>query len=305
MKKPTLVIMAAGMGSRYGGMKQVETMDPQGHIIMDFSIYDAVKAGFGKVVLVIKKENEEQVRRAVGDRISRSIPVAYAYQELGDLPEGFSVPEGRVKPWGTGHAVLSARHEVDGPFAVINADDYYGAEAFDLIAKYLCGLQDDGRENEYAMVGYVLRNTLTENGTVARGCCEVDEGGFLTGITERTKIRKSGEGAEYSEDDGLTWTAISPDSTVSMNMWGFSGSFMKTLEALFPEYLEEHLRDNPLKCEYFLPYAVDRKLSEGSAKVKVLTTKERWYGVTYREDKEDVVAAIARMKAEGKYPENF
>ena len=226
MKKPTLVIMAAGMGSRYGGLKQIDPVDEQGHIIMDFSIYDAAKAGFEKVVFIIKKENEQDFREKIGDRISEKMEVAYVYQELTNLPEGIQVPEGRVKPWGTGHAVLCAANEIDGPFAVINADDYYGSHAFAVIYRYLTSHEDDERYR-YAMVGYQLENTLTENGYVARGICETDEEGYLTKITERTHIEKKEDGAAYTEDGGQTWVHLPKNSVVSMNMWGFTPDFRK------------------------------------------------------------------------------
>ena len=304
MKKPVLVIMAAGMGSRYGGMKQIDPVDEQGHIIMDFSIYDAKRAGFEKVIFIIKRENEQIFREAVGDRVSRTMETAYAFQELTNIPEGFEVPEGRVKPWGTGHAILSAADLIDGPFAVINADDYYGPQAFSLIYDQLCNHEDDERY-QYAMVGYVLKNTVTENGHVARGVCQIDESGLLQGITERTMIIKTATGTAYSEDKGQTWTDISPDSLVSMNMWGFTGSFMKELKDRFPAFLEKGLKSDPVKCEYFLPFVVDELLKEGKAQAKVLPTKDKWYGVTYKEDKQTVVDAIKRLKAEGLYPEVF
>ena len=302
MKKPVLVVMAAGMGSRYGGLKQIDPIDKEGHIIMDFSIYDAVRAGFEKVVFIIKRENEEAFREAIGDRLSKQIEVAYVFQELTNIPEGYSVPEGRVKPWGTGHAVLSCIDEIDGPFAVINADDYYGVHAFKMAYDFLTSEEKDEDVYHYMMVGYRLENTLTENGHVARGICEMDAQGYLKNITERTHIEKTEDGAAYTEDDGETWTKISPESIVSMNMFGFTESILKELKERFPKFLEENLASNPLKCEYFLPTVVGELLSEDKATVEVLKSQDKWYGVTYKEDKASVVEAIRRMKEDGLYP---
>ena len=302
MKKPVLVIMAAGVGSRYGGLKQIDPVDEQGHIIMDFSIYDAVKAGFKKVVFIIKKENAADFKTTIGDRISKHVEVAYACQELANVPEGFEIPGDRVKPWGTGHAVLSASREIDGPFAVINADDFYGSNAFAMIYKYLTTHEDNGKYH-YTMVGYRLENTLTENGYVARGVCKTDSSGYLTGIQERTRIEKHDGGVAYTEDGGNTWVSLPADTPVSMNMWGFTESFMIELRRRFPKFLKEEVTKNPLEAEYFLPVAVEALLSEGAALVQVLKTSDRWYGVTYKEDKPVVVAAVEKMKAEGLYPE--
>ena len=303
-KKPVLVIMAAGMGSRYGGLKQIDPVDEQGHIIMDFSIFDAKRAGFEKVVFIIKKENEEMFKEPIGNRMARIMDVEYAFQELTNIPEGFSVPEGRVKPFGTGHAILSCANIVDGPFAVINADDYYGQDAFKVIYDYLASHEDDDKYR-YTMVGYILENTLTENGHVARGVCVTDEAHQLVGIHERTRIERKGDGAAYTEDEGQTWVEIPRGSIVSMNMWGFSRSFMGELKERFPKFLEENLPKNPLKCEFFLPSVVGELLEEGKATVEVLKSEDKWYGVTYKEDKPVVVAAIKKMKADGKYPEKL
>ena len=302
MSKPVLVIMAAGMGSRYGGLKQIDPIDEQGHIIMDFSIFDAKRAGFEKVVFIIKRENEKDFKEAIGDRIAKVIDVAYAYQELTNIPEGFEIPEGRVKPWGTAHAVLSAIDVVDGPFAVINADDYYGRDAFQKIYDYLSTHEDD-EKYRYTMVGYRLENTLTENGHVARGVCTVDENGYLVKVEERTRIEKKDGGAAYTEDDGETWNSLPTDSIVSMNMWGFTESFLSEIKKGFASFLEEGLAKNPLKCEYFLPSVVSKLLMEDRATVTVLTSQDKWYGVTYKEDKPVVVAAIKGMKDNGVYPE--
>ena len=305
MKQPVLVVMAAGMGSRYGGLKQIDPVDKEGHIIMDFSVYDAVKAGFKKVIFIIKKENEADFKAAIGDRLSKHLDVTYVFQDLKNLPEGYEVPEGRVKPWGTGHAVLSCIDEIDGPFAVINADDYYGANAFRMAYDFLTQNQDEDGIYRYMMVGYKLENTLTENGHVARGVCVTDEEGHLQKIHERTHIERHEGSVAYTEDEGKTWTVLPQDSTVSMNMWGFSESIMKELKARFPKFLEENLPVNPMKCEYFLPFVVDELLGENKATVKVLKSMDKWYGVTYKEDKPVVVAAIQRMKDEGLYPQDF
>ncbi len=305
MKKPVLVVMAAGMGSRYGGLKQIDPIDREGHIIMDFSIYDAVRAGFEKVVFIIKKENEADFRSVIGDRLSKYIQVSYVFQDLNHIPEGFSVPEGRVKPWGTGHAVLSCIDEVDGPLAVINADDYYGKNAFAMAYDFLTGHEDTEECYQYMMVGYKLENTLTENGHVARGVCVTDGEDYLQTIDERTHIARRGDITAYTEDDGITWTEIPEGSTVSMNMWGFSASILKELRDRFPKFLAENIEKNPLKCEYFLPFVVDELLSEKKAAVKVLKSMDKWYGVTYKEDKPVVMAAIQRLKDEGLYPQKL
>lgn len=302
MKKPVLVIMAAGMGSRYGGLKQIDPIDDQGHIIMDFSIFDAKRAGFEKVVFIIKRENEADFKEAIGNRIEKVIDVAYAYQDLYNIPEGFEVPEGRVKPWGTAHAVLSAIEVIDGPFVVINADDYYGRDAFQKIYDYLTTHEDD-EKYRYAMVGYRLENTLTENGHVARGVCTIDEDGYLEKVVERTRIEKKDGGAAFTEDDGATWTSVPMDAIVSMNMWGFTASFLQEIKNGFAAFLEAGLATNPLKCEYFLPTVVSNLLASEQATVTVLTSQDKWYGVTYKEDKPVVMAAIKNMKDNGVYPE--
>ncbi|MCI9240477.1 sugar phosphate nucleotidyltransferase [Oscillibacter sp.] len=303
MNKPVLVIMAAGMGSRYGGLKQLDPVGNHGQLIIDYSIYDARRAGFETVVFVIKPEIEEDFKRCIGDRVSKSMDVRYAYQLKEDLPEGYCVPEERRKPWGTAHAALAARNVVDGPFAVINADDYYGPEAFREIYGYLSA-HADGDVYEYVMVGYLLKNTVTENGTVARGVCEETADNFLTRVTERTKIEK-GEPPRYTEDDGQTWTELSEDTIVSMNMWGFTRSFLDEAWARFPAFLDKALAENPAKAEYFLPTVVSQLIDEGKARVKVLRSEDKWYGVTYREDKPTVVSAIAEKTASGLYPDRL
>lgn len=302
MREPVLVIMAAGMGSRYGGLKQIDPVDDEGHIIIDFSIYDAIRAGFKKVVFIIKKENEKDFRECIGDRMAEKVQVEYVFQDLHNLPDGYSVPEGREKPWGTGHAVLSCLSVVDGPFAVINADDYYGREAFQLIYDFLSTHQDE-EKYQYVMVGYYLKNTLTENGHVARGVCTADENGKLTSIVERTRIEKRTDGPAYTEDEGKTWVNLPQDCIVSMNMWGFTASMLTELQERFANFLERNLAKNPLKCEYFLPFVVDELLKEDRAEVTVLKSADRWYGVTYKEDKPVVVKAIRELKEAGLYPE--
>ena len=305
MNKPVLVVMAAGMGSRYGGLKQLDPVGNHGQLIIDYSIYDARRAGFETVVFVIKRELEDAFKAAIGDRLSKVIDVRYAYQELSDLPEGYSVPEGRVKPWGTCHAILAARDVVDGPFAVVNADDYYGPEGFREIYDYLSANPDRPGCYEFAMVGYRLGNTVTENGSVARGICEEDEHNFLVRVTERTHIEAEGADARFTEDGGETWTHLSGDTVVSMNLWGFTRSFMDEARARFPAFLDKTLAENPLKGEYFLPSVVTQLLDEHKARVKVLRSADKWYGVTYREDRPVVLKAIADMTASGLYPDNL
>ena len=305
MNKPVLVIMAAGMGSRYGGLKQIDPVGNHGQPILDYSIYDARRAGFETVVFVIKHEIEDTFKSAIGDRIAKSINVKYAFQELGDLPEGYAVPEGRVKPWGTCHAILAARKVVDGPFAVINADDYYGPEAFQTIYDYLS--RNPARPDcyEFAMVGYLLGNTVTENGHVARGVCVEDENHFLQTVTERTHIEKDGANARFTEDGGKSWSSLPGDTIVSMNMWGLTRGFIDEAEARFPAFLDKAMAENPQKGEYFLPSVVSALIEEGKARVKVLRSTDRWYGVTYQADKPVVVAAIAEKTASGLYPDNL
>ena len=303
MEKPVLVVLAAGMGSRYGGLKQLDPVGNHGQLIIDYSIFDARRAGFETVVFVIKPEIEADFKAAIGDRVSKVMDVKYAYQLKEDLPEGYSVPACRTKPWGTAHAALAARNIVDGPFAVINADDYYGPEAYQEIYNYL-STHADGDVYEYVMVGYLLKNTVTENGTVARGVCEETADHYLTQVTERTKIEK-GEPPRFTEDNGRTWTDLSADTIVSMNMWGFTRSFLDEALARFPAFLDKTLAENPEKGEYFLPTVVSQLINEGKARVKVLRSEDKWYGVTYREDKPTVVAAIAEKTAAGLYPDRL
>ena len=303
-KKPVLVIMAAGMGSRYGGSKQIDPVDAYGNKIIDFSVFDAVYAGFEKVIFIIKKEIEKEFKENIGDKMAAHVQVEYVYQELNKLPKGYEVPEGRVKPWGTGHAVLCCKDVIDGPFAVVNADDYYGRSAFVSIYNQLNKVSD-GEKYQYTMVGYRLYNTLTENGHVSRGVCSIDSTGKLVDIHERTRIEKHGNKAEYTEDDGNTWTELGEDTVVSMNMWGFTNSILKELEGRFVSFLDRELPKNPLKCEYFLPFVVDELLKDKKAEVSVLKSVDRWYGVTYKEDKETVVHAIKGLKEAGLYPEKL
>ncbi len=304
MNKPVLIVMAAGMGSRYGGLKQIDPVGKNGELIIDYSMHDAKKAGFETVIFIIKRENEELFKEAIGNSLSKTMKVEYAYQELTNIPSGFDVPKDRVKPWGTAHATLSAKPFVNGPFAVINADDYYGEKAFSLIYDYLCNTKEKSIF-EYTMVGYLLGNTVTEHGHVARGVCETDENDFLTDIQERTRIEKYDKGIHFTTDDGETWQDISENAIVSMNMWGFSASFMQQANDRFAAFLNEQLKVNPLKCEYFLPSVVDMLLKENLARVKVLKSTDKWYGVTYKEDKPTVVNAIAQMTKDGQYPENL
>lgn len=305
MKKPVLVVMAAGMGSRYGGLKQLDPVGGHGQLLIDYSIYDARRAGFETVIFVIKRENEADFRSGIGDRLSKVMEVQYAYQELTDLPAGWTVPPERVKPWGTCHAVLAARSAVKGPFAVINADDYYGPEAFREIYTYLLTHPDGKNLYEYAMVGYLLGNTVTEHGQVARGVCTETEDHFLSCVTEHTHIEKDGTDVRFTEDDGATWTSLPGSTIVSMNLWGFTPSFLSEAQSRFSAFLEETLRTNPLKGEYFLPSVVSGLLREGRARVKVLRSHDRWYGVTYHEDKPAVVRAVSEMTARGLYPEDL
>ncbi len=303
MKKPVLVIMAAGMGSRYGGLNQIDPVDEYGNIIMDFSVYDAKRAGFEQVVFIIKKENEADFKAAVGNRIEKQMGVSYVFQDLKKIPEGFSVPEGRTKPWGTAHAILCCEEAVDGPFAVINADDFYGREAFRVMYDYLAGHEDD-EKYRFAMVGYQVENTLTENGSVARGVCGLDGAGCLLDITERTKIWRQDGRIVYEDERGAAVT-IPEGTPVSMNLWGFSTGIFKELSLRFPAFLNRALRENPLKGEFYIPSVVDGLIREGRASVRVLRSHDRWFGVTYREDKTLVVEAVRKLKAEGAYSERL
>lgn len=364
--KPALIIMAAGMGSRYGGLKQVDPVTPEGEILLDFSLYDAMVAGFEDVVFIIRKEHREAFDNLLKDRAGKHLSIHYAYQELSDLPEGFEVPDGRTKPWGTCHAVMACRDIVKGPFAVINADDYYGPSAFMQIYDFLSSvassevssaenhsdndvltskgsdnnsrtsetsneIPQDNKISDFAMVGYMLPNTLSESGHVARGVCQISDSGYLSDIVERTKIMRrpidsdpnsesisnsdsvdtkdsvSHRGSEIAYEDSETgdWITLSEDTIVSMNFWGFTQSFMQAMIDNFPAFLEESLKSDPLKAEYFLPFIVDKMIVAGSARVKVLPSKDRWYGMTYKEDKPLVTAALQSMKDKGLYPDKL
>ena len=309
--KTSLVIMAAGIGSRFGGgIKQLEPVGMHGEIIMDYSIHDAIEAGFNKIIFIIRKDIEEAFREVIGERIEAickklNVEIDYAFQAMDDLPEGVKLPKDRTKPWGTGQAVLACKGLIKEPFAVINADDYYGSHAFKMAYDFLTENEDTADTYRYMMVGYKLENTLTENGHVARGVCVTDEEGHLLKINERTHIEKHDGGTAYTEDDGKTWTMLPEGSTVSMNMWGFSASILKELKDRFPKFLDENLKVNPLKCEYFLPFVVHELLGQKRATVKVLKSMDKWYGVTYKEDKPVVVAAIQKLKDDGLYPQRL
>ncbi len=303
MKNPELIIMAAGMGSRYGGLKQIDKVDDYGHIIIDFSIHDAIKAGFRDVTFIIKKEIEKDFREVMDAHLAgKNINVKYVYQEIDKLPEGYKVPEGRKKPWGTAHAILCALGTVDAPFAVINADDYYGAHAFEKVYNFLKNTNDDGKYH-YAMVGYRIKNTVTEQGTVSRGVCSYDENSMLTSIVERTKIGIGKDGIYYTED-GVDYP-LDPETLVSMNLWGFTPSYIQECAKRFPAFLDENVPKNPEKCEFFLPGVVADLIEEGLCDVKVLDNEDKWYGVTYKEDKAAVVEAFRTLTKNGVYPENF
>ena len=300
----TLIIMAAGMGSRYGGLKQIDPVGPAGEIIMDYSVYDAIRAGFNKVVFVIKREIEQAMRQLIGDRISGQVQVEYVYQDLDRLPAGYTVPEGRIKPWGTGHAVMCCRDVVHEPFAVINADDYYGREAFELLYRELSKIDNHTVPYPFYTVGYDIANTLTENGHVARGVCEIGEDWQLMNITERTKIEKRADKIMFTEDEGRSWTEIPQGSAVSMNFWGFAPKMLDELEKRFAAFLDCH-KENITKAEYFLPFVVNELIQEQKAVVKVLKTGEKWYGVTYKEDRDKVMVAFQAMTDSGKYPKGL
>lgn len=298
--EPTLVILAAGMGSRFGGLKQISAVDDNGHAIIDFSLFDAYRAGFRKVAFIIKREIEEDFKKAVGRRMEKYFDVKYIYQSLDRLPEGYGIPEGRVKPWGTAHAVMCCAGELDGPIAVINADDFYGRSAYKVLYDFLSA---DRPGNQHTMVAYLLKNTVTENGSVARGICQV-ENGLLTDVVERLGIVKQGEDAAYPNEDGEL-VSLSGLSRVSMNCWGFGSDMLRQLVKRFPAWLDENLPKNPLKCEYFLPFVANSVINDGSGTVEVLECAESWHGITYREDMPAVKQAIAEMRENGLYPETL
>lgn len=305
MKKTALVIMAAGIGSRFGGgIKQLEPVGPGGEIIMDYSIHDALEAGFDKIIFIIRKDLEKDFKEIIGNRIEKIAPVEYAYQEMDDLPGGFTVPEGRKKPWGTGQAILAARNLIKEPFLVINADDYYGKEGFRKIHEYMVKeMKEDGEGYDMCMAGFILSNTLSDNGGVTRGVCTVDENGFLSKVTETYDIYRSGEGLHACDNDGNP-VEVKADQHVSMNMFGLPASFVKELEERFPKFLAG-VKEGDVKAEYLLPSIIDQCIREGKAGVRVLETKDKWFGVTYKEDKPTVVASIRRLVDEGVYPEKL
>ena len=296
--KPTLVLLAAGMGSRYGGLKQLDGLGPNGETIMDYSIYDAIKAGFGKIVFIIRKDFEQDFRDKVLSKYEGHIPAELCFQALDDLPEGFTVPEGRQKPWGTNHAVLMAKDVVKEPFCVINCDDFYNRDAFMVIGKYLSELPE-GAKNKYAMVGFRVGNTLSDNGTVARGICSKDAAENLTTVVERTEIMRVDGKVSYKDENGA-WVAVEDNTPVSMNMWGFTPDYFQLSEEVFTSFLEQNI--NELKKEYYIPYAVDILMKERGYKCEVLSTDSHWFGVTYKEDRPGVVAKFQELVDKGVYP---
>lgn len=300
--KKALVILAAGMGSRFGGLKQIESVGPNGEIIMDYSIYDAKKAGFDKVYFIIKEENYEIFKEVIGDRIAKQMEVEYVFQKLDNIPAGYSIPEGRVKPWGTAHALLCCLGKIKEPFTIINADDFYGADAFDRVGNWLDNTDFGTDKLKCCMAGYILKNTLTDNGHVARGVCEVDDNNFLTNIVERTKIMRREDGIVKFTEDEENWFELSEDCFVSMNFWGFKPEFIDTLLEKFVQFLDTQVEKNPLKSEYLLPNVVRELIDDGKVTVEVLKTTASWIGVTYKEDKPSVVEAIKAKVEAGEYP---
>ena len=303
MEKPVLVVMAAGMGSRYGGLKQIDPVGSCGEAILDYSLYDAYEAGFRKAVIIIKEMIKKDFMDTVGKRLEKCpMQIEYAYQELDKIPAGCEIPAERVKPWGTSHAVLCAKDAIgNAPFAVINSDDYYGKQGFREIYNYLYAMAD-AECADYCMVGYRLGNTVTDNGSVARGVCEVDEKGYLTQVVERTRIEKYEGGIHFTTDDGATWQDVAADTPVSMNMWGFAPGFLTEIEKDFPRFFREEVPANPAKAEMLLPMTVAAQLKAGKATVKVLRTADKWFGVTYAADKPVVIAALREMTDRGDYP---
>ena len=304
MEKPVLVILAAGMGSRYGGLKQMDPIDEQGHKIIDFSIYDAMKAGFEKVVFIIKKEMEQDFIECVGEPISHHMQVEYVFQDLSDVPKGFTIPDGRVKPWGTTHALYCCKDVIDGPFMVINSDDYYGKSGYQLMYDFLLSQKEENSTN-YAMVSYELGKTLTEKGSVTRGCCQTNDREYLVDIVEQKMLVKTEDGAAYSEDEGKTFHSIDVKSPVSMNMWGFGKSIIGEFGRALDLFFEKKVALNPMKSECLIPTEVDVLLKSKKATVKVLRSQDQWFGVTYKEDKPFVVESIKKLKAAGAYPEKL
>lgn len=308
--KPTLLLLAAGMGSRYGGLKQLDGLGPNGETIMDYSIYDAIKAGFGKIVFVIRKDFEQDFREKILSKYEGHIPAELCFQALDDLPEGFTVPEGRVKPWGTNHAVLMAKNVIHEPFCVINCDDFYNRDAFMVIGKFLADLPE-GSTDQYAMVGFRIGNTLSENGTVARGICSKDENDHLTTVVERTEIVRCEEDGSHAgaanepvryKDENGNWNAVADNTPVSMNMWGFTPDYFVHSEEYFKEFLSDPKNITNLKAEYFIPLMVNKLINDKTSSVKVLDTTSKWFGVTYAADRQSVVDKIQHLVDEGVYP---
>lgn len=303
-KKPVLVIMAAGLGSRYGGLKQLDAMDEGGHRLIDYAVFDAKRAGFETVFFIIREENHADFHELIGKRIQAHMKVAYIYQDIHALPEGFHVPEGRTKPLGTGHAIWCCRKMIDSPFVVINADDYYGVSAYQQMFDYLTGLPEK-EAFSYAMAGFRLKRTLSEHGTVARGICQMDQFGYLQSIDEQTSIGKKDGVISYQPEGSEALIALEPDTLVSMNMWGFTPDIFAWLDAGLQRFLTLELMENPLKSEYYLPKEIDRLLAANKVRVHVLPVEEQWYGVTYQEDKPTVTAALLRMQKAGTYPKSL
>ena len=301
--KPTLLLLAAGMGSRYGGLKQLDGLGPNGETIMDYSIYDAIQAGFGKIVWVIRKDFEQDFREKILSKYEGHVPCELVFQGIDSLPEGFTVPEGREKPWGTNHAVLMAMSAIKEPFCVINCDDFYNRDCFKVIGKFLSELPE-GSKNTYAMVGFRVGNTLSENGTVARGICSKDENGNLTTVVERTEIERHGSKIQYKDEQG-EWVTVDDNTPVSMNVWGFTPDYFEYSEAYFREFLSDPKNMQNLKSEYFIPLMVNKLINEKTATVKVLDTTSKWFGVTYSADRPSVVAKIQSLVDEGVYPEKL
>ena len=302
--KPTLFLLAAGMGSRYGGLKQLDGLGPNGETIMDYSIYDAIHAGFGKLVFVIRKDFEQDFREKVVSKYQGHLPVEVVFQSLEDLPQGFTVPEGRTKPWGTNHAVLMGKDVIKEPFAVINCDDFYGRDSFQVMGKFLSNLPESS-QNKYSMVGFRVGNTLSESGTVSRGVCSTNEEGYLTTVVERTKIQRMDGEVKYLEEDGETWTSIPDTTPVSMNFWGFTPDYFAYSQDIFKEFLDAESTKKNIKAEFFIPLAIDKLIKTNKATVQVLDTTSKWFGVTYPEDRPDTVAKIKQLVDMGVYPNHL